>query len=329
MVKALDLVGQKFGRLIVVERAESKGGQSQWLCKCECGGEKITYGTSLKKGVTQSCGCLHREVVKKKRSDLTGQRFGQLTVISKSSKDEWKCLCECGVFKDIRQNALITGNTRSCGCLKREDLKGKKFGRVTVLEYVGLDETGKRSLWKCVCDCGKEFVSRKESLTKGRTVSCGCFGKEKRLEANTKHGMANTKLYKVWTSMLQRCENPNDKAYEHYGGRGIKVYPKWHEFDGFYGHMRSGYQEGLSLDRIDVNGNYEPGNVRWATRFEQQNNLRNNVRHMFFGELLTCGEAGRKFNINPNSLRSSIYSGNEPEKALLQLMGGAQNEVKC
>jgi hypothetical protein len=210
-----------------------------------------------------------------------------------------------------------------------EDLRGKRFGRAVAIEYMGLDESKKRSLWKCVCDCGEEFICRKDSLKSGRIQSCGCLGKERRLESLTKHGMHKTKIYKVWTEMLQRCGNPNNQSYENYGGRGIKVHSKWHSFEGFWEDMKSGYREDLSIDRIDNDGNYEPGNVRWATRIEQQSNLRTNVRYMFFGEEMTVGEAGRKFNVNHDALRARIHSGTEPEKALLAMMGGAQNEVKC
>lgn len=206
-----------------------------------------------------------------------------------------------------------------------EDISGKRFGRAVAIEYMGLDESKKRSLWKCVCDCGEEFICRKDSLKRGSIQSCGCLGKERRLEANTKHGMHNTKIYKVWTSMLQRCENPNEKAYENYGGRGIKVHPKWHSFEGFWEDMKSGYSEGLSLDRIDVDGDYEPGNVRWATRFEQQNNIRANVHVVIDGEEMTVGEASQRFGIDSNVIRSRLRLNWSHEEAVKIPVGGKQS----
>ena len=127
--KRIDLTGQKFGRLTVIERKESdKYGNTLWLCKCECGNEKVTVGYSLKKGVTMSCGCLQKDANQKKVKDLTGQKFGRLTVIeragtSKGRKALWLCKCECGNEKVIMGNNLKSGATMSCGCLGSEKMK--------------------------------------------------------------------------------------------------------------------------------------------------------------------------------------------------------------
>lgn len=126
MSKPIDLSGQRFGRLIAVKRVEDKRQGTFWLCKCDCGGTKIAETRNLRKGLTQSCGCLHREVISKnKLIDLTGQKFGRLTVLEMSTNQTdgdvvWKCRCDCGNYSEVVAGHLKSGHTKSCGCLVKE-----------------------------------------------------------------------------------------------------------------------------------------------------------------------------------------------------------------
>lgn len=159
--------------------------------------------------------------------------------------------------------------------MKREDLTGRVFGRLTVIEYshTHKQRSGKQAaVWDCRCECGKNVSVMASNLKRGNTQSCGCLHRQQ----TTRHGKASTRLYRVWCSMLQRCSNPNNSRYADYGARGIKVCERWHDFKNFLADIGE-RPVGASLDRIDNDGNYEPGNVRLATTAEQMRNTRANV----------------------------------------------------
>ena len=135
-----------------------------------------------------------------------------------------------------------------------EDLSGRRYGRLVVIECVGSKKFQKR-LWKCLCDCGKECVVISGHLKSGNTKSCGCLNKE----AISSHGKTDTREYQVWADMKTRVSCPTNSAYSYYGGRGITYGPKWETFEGFWEDMSEGYSDELTLDRIDVNGSYKGG----------------------------------------------------------------------
>lgn len=155
-----------------------------------------------------------------------------------------------------------------------EDLTGRKFGRLTVLEFHGKDKE-RRIQWKCMCECGNEIVTTGKRLRNGTTKSCGCLHKEK--FNNKTHGKRHTRIYSIWRNMLNRCDCKSHTEYSRYGGRGIQVCDEWKDFNNFYNWaITHGYTEKLSIDRENVNGNYEPCNCRWATAREQSRNTRRN-----------------------------------------------------
>lgn len=158
------------------------------------------------------------------------------------------------------------------------DLSGRRFGRLIVVRRDGASKAGK-ALWLCRCDCGGEKTTLSASLLRGRTTSCGCLQVAEVRARLTIHGQASkrsrTVLYKTWAGMKRRCTNPNATGYENYGGRGIRVCDEWmHSFEAFAEHLGERPGPGYSIDRINNDGNYEPGNVRWATRAEQNRNKR-------------------------------------------------------
>ena len=160
---------------------------------------------------------------------------------------------------------------------KLKDLTGNRYGRLTVL---GLDRVeNKKSFWRCLCDCGNHTIVRSDCLKSGTgrpcTLSCGCYNREKK--SSYIDDRSKEKLYRVYYGMLERCNNPNATAYKHYGARGIKClfggYPQFKSWA-----LSNGYKEGLTIDRIDNNGNYEPSNCRWVTMKAQNVNKRNTIR---------------------------------------------------
>lgn len=189
-----------------------------------------------------------------------------------------------------------------------DDFIGKRFGRLVVLEVYR-----DRFLFaKCICDCGtmKEKVGV-SGLKSGGIVSCGCYRKE--VFVNKSHGMAGTPTYRVWKGILSRCYNTHRKVYYRYGGRGITVCERWrHSFENFYADMGI-MPEGMELDRIDNNGNYEPKNCRWTTPKEQARNRRSNLYLTYNEKRMSLAEFAEITGIKYERLQRGIKKGIKPE----------------
>lgn len=184
---------------------------------------------------------------------------------------------------------------------------GATFGRLTILEKIGRREsrTGKTvvTMWLCACACGKQKSISNANLTKGITSSCGCLHKEMLLRRNTKHGRANTPMYKVWLTMVQRCTNPNCRNWADYGGRGITVCDTWRQYETFYADMSETYAHGLTLERVDNDGPYAKWNCVWASRTAQGSNKRNTVWFVLDGVSVCTEEAARRLGVTSGALR--------------------------
>lgn len=202
------------------------------------------------------------------------------------------------------------------------ELTGKTFGRLTVIKRVDdyISPKGYHTpQWLCKCECGNEVIVHACHLRSGHTVSCGCFNLEKASTMFKTHDLTHTRLYHTWSNMKTRCYNSNNKRYKDYGDRGISICKEWKEdFQNFYDwSMANGYKENLTIDRIDVNGNYEPSNCRWVEMKIQQRNKTNNKLITINGESRCLPEWCERFNIRYGKVKSRIYKCHwSPEKAL-------------
>ena len=326
-----DLTGQKFGMMTALSRAvNDPAGKARWLCRCDCGNEKVMRVEHLrKKGAVPNCGCFtHEQWVKNSTKEVRlrdpkefiepGMEIGNLTVIGEAAPGPrggkmWRCRCGCGREIDANESALKIRNILSCGCTDQvEDLTGRKFGMVTVVSREINSPTGSPQ-WLCRCDCGNEKVIRADVLKRGNWIpNCGCIGNKDGAIKRSTHTMTGTAIYNVWTMMKQRCLNPNATEYALYGGRGITVCDRWLDFEGFFEDMGAGYQKGLQLDRINNNGPYSPENCRWVTRKENQRNMRRNrMVDSIYGELpmaAVCEKAGISYKAINNRLEKGCPS---------------------
>lgn len=200
------------------------------------------------------------------------------------------------------------------------DLTGQRFGQ---LEVIGLSEIrNKRSYWLCNCDCGNTKIVRSDALISYKTVSCGCLKKKQdkiNLTANHKDNQTKEKLYHVWASMCQRCENEKSSSYRNYGGRGITVCKEWRlDYRNFKKwSIENGYQENLTIERIDVNGNYCPENCCWIPFCRQERNQRRTIRVTIDGVTKPLIDLAEEYGIKPSTARKRYHVGYRQKEYLL------------
>lgn len=262
-----------------------------------------------------------------------GETYNGVKVLEKfREKDHTKYWCICPICGEkFSMKAETVG--KACRCKKCNaksrivDISGKRFGRLVAIEYAGkiTSEISPTtiSLWKCKCDCGNQLIVRYPALISSNTRSCGC----KKIESDHQNNIKKRKsvsqrfcfegnldkhpLRLIWKSMLMRCNNPNVKNYNNYGGRGVKVCERWSGnlgFENFVNDMGE-RPDGTTLDRIDVNGNYEPSNCRWATTEQQNNNRTDNSRVTLNGESITCSQLCSKYGFYRTYVTHLIHDG--------------------
>jgi hypothetical protein len=225
-----------------------------------------------------------------KRVDETGNKYGKYTVLGyDEEKKKWKCQCECGNIAyyngtNLRQGVKSCRQCKIKNATNYKDLTGQKFGHLQAIKYIG------KSFWLCQCDCGKVVTRKSPTLINGRSISCGCIHTKYKVE----HDEVFKKLYKTWKGMRMRCNNKNDKSYQWYGGRGIKLCDEWQKsFLPFYEWaISNGFKivdgerkDQLAIDRIDSDKNYSPDNCRWITVSE--NSYRVSENNVALEELMS------------------------------------------
>lgn len=187
------------------------------------------------------------------------------------------------------------------------DLTGQRFGRLLALKW-GRTNAG-RSAWECQCDCGTVKSVDASSLRGGLSRSCGCGVKESAVQRFTTHGGSKSQMYRLWASMIQRCTQPNDGSFARYGGRGITVCERWRDFAAFAADMGPRPSPGHSIDRIDNDGHYDPGNCRWATAHEQGLNKRTNRILELNGKRQAMSVWAKQLGMTSASLMERLDSG--------------------
>lgn len=208
---------------------------------------------------------------------------------------------------------------------------GMKFGKLTVLSFK--ERKSGRTYWNCKCECGEKTIARGDKLTSGAKVSCGCVLKQNKMNirlygrrdgGKITHNMSNTRFYDIWKGMKQRCLNVNNKDYSNYGARGITICEKWMTFENFKNDMLENYykhadqygEKDTTIDRIDVDGNYEPDNCRWSTQKVQHHNKTNNKIIKFKGKEYIASDLAREYSLKPVTLFNRLNLGWDIEKAL-------------
>lgn len=193
------------------------------------------------------------------------------------------------------------------------ELSGLRVGNVVVIS-LAYSNRNRGRMWNCRCDCGTEFIAQGSRLRAGKHNACeACLRSRPR-----KHGASRTSMYYRWRGILGRCENPNYREYDNYGGRGIKVCARWHEFENFWADMSDTYRPGMEIDRIDNDGDYTPENCRWVEHQQNQRNKRTNHLITWQGKTQTAIEWSEEIGINANTLIYRLRRGWDLDRAMTQ-----------
>jgi len=198
--------------------------------------------------------------------------------------------------------------------MKLHNLTNSVFGRLVVIRQVPRTTDTR---WQCHCSCGNDVTVRAKNLTRGQTRSCGCLKDELAAERLTTHGLSHLAEYKVWSVARDRCRNPRNKKFKNYGGRGIAMCPEWDAgFASFYADMGLRPSSQHTLERIDNNGPYAPGNCRWATHMEQARNQRRNRRVVVYGQSMVLQDADKIAPVRRQTIEARLKSGQSMHEAV-------------
>jgi len=265
--------------------------------------------------------------VSSRTENIAGFRFGMLIAErlievrrapSGSPYAVWRFLCDCGKARDARAAEVKRGSIVSCGCQSvnaYDDLSGKVFGYWNVIE--GVESRSGATLFKCECRCGVTKSVRATHLKSGASTNCGCQRTGKLAASRRTHGKSETREFRIWLLMIDRCRNPNNKRFHSYGGRGILVCEEWAKsFSVFLADMGESPSPHHSIDRKNNNLGYFPSNCRWATAREQARNTRRNRMVEFQGKTITLVEAVEKAGANYGTVKWRLNHGVPPEAAI-------------
>ena len=317
-----DFIGKKFNDWEVIDWEIGPKKEVEWICRCKCGNIKKQKVDNIKNGRSKMC----KECANKKRKKEKKQKEEKILKLRFNNHLNWtenntfigtykEFLEECKKRKEIEQKKKKIKEEKE---LNKE--LGQKYGRLTVIEII----KPKKGLtkWRCKCDCGNEYIGIGKYIKYGNIKSCGCIAKE--LQENA---IVYKRIYKVFRGMIERCYNPKNKNFKNYGGRGITICEEWKKdprkfIDWAY---KNGYNEKAkkwecTIDRIDVNGNYEPNNCRWVDMKIQAKNKRRSGRigkkYNIYGKEMTVKEIEEKYEISQQLFNYRIKKGMSNEEAV-------------
>ena len=319
MIDNRNFIGEKFNDWTIIDWVKGKKG-IEWVCQCKCGKIKTQKVDNIKNGRSRMCKeCMNKEKRKEKKpkeEKILKLRFNNHLNWTEENTfigTYREYLKEC---RKRKENEKIEKKKKQ---LKEycEDVLGKRYGKLTVIS-IGKDKKG--TIWKCQCDCGKIYSNYAKYIKYGNIISCGCIAKEIKENA-----IYDKRIYGIWRGMVDRCYNPNNMNYKNYGGRGINICEEWRnnprEFINWA--YKNGYNENAqrgecTIDRIDVNENYEPSNCRWVDMKTQANNKRYELikRYKIYEEELTTKEIQKKYEISPELFKYRISRGMTNEEAV-------------
>ena len=290
---------------------EYKNNTTKITLKCKNGHlMNVTWGDYKRR---KNTGC---NICKNRYTEIWEKRIGivynELTLVKHLGDGICLFNCSCGKESQHYFYDVEIQKVKSCGHLfqelKLEDLTGTNYGYLTAIQNLGLVDGQANYLFEC--KCGNIIQHRIKEARRGKLNSCGCIAKNNG-KKNITHGMSNTRLYSIWRGMIQRCEDKNFSGYDSYGSRGVKVCENWRRsFMHFFNWaVYNNYAEHLTIDRIDVNGNYEPQNCRWADLETQANNKTTNLYFTYNDKTLSLAQWSRELDLDYQKLwkRIRIY----------------------
>lgn len=313
---------------VISNEIKRENKQTYFMCKCKCGNTRYVNYNNLKYKTINDCGCntYKLDLLKK---DFLGKKINNLTILDlfRGKKEDGfrtvsLCKCECGSVKQFPFMQIKKGKYLTCGCSQdfnfERDYKNKLYNGIEVLELI--DENKK--IVKCKCRCGNIFNVKLIKLTSKKRYVIGCAkcNDNKNILYNIPKSLEEEfgSIRNILRGMKQRCYNKNNLSYSNYGGRGITVCNEWLNNTNNFIHwaLQNGYKKGLTIDRINNNGNYEPSNCRWVDRIEQANNKRNNVKYFYNGKEMSLKEISKLVNIPVTTLQSRLKKGITIEEAI-------------